>query len=212
MRVSCVWTKQSHGNREQPRREACQHSFAGARLQLLAELVHIPIFGTLIDIGALVSMFACTLACISAGARVLLRMASDGLIHPLFSRAHAVNATPAPAVVLVGILTVLPVAILAARGASGIDIYGWLGSLAVYGFITVYGLAAVALPFYLSRNHHLTRGDIALSIASTLAMVLALAGTLYPIPPAPYNWLPFVYLGYLLLGTTTFALTHRRPA
>ena len=42
-------------------------------------LAHVPILGPLIDIGAFVSMFACTLACITAAARVLLQ---DGPRRP----------------------------------------------------------------------------------------------------------------------------------
>ena len=55
----------------------------------LSALAHIPVFGLLIDIGAFVSMFACTLACITAAARVLLKMAHDGLVHAHLGRAHA---------------------------------------------------------------------------------------------------------------------------
>jgi len=29
-----------------------------------------------------------------------------------------------------------------------------------------------------------------------------MAGTLYPIPAAPYNYLPYIYLAYLALGLT----------
>jgi hypothetical protein len=29
--------------------------------------------------------------------------------------------------------------------------------------------------------------------------VMALAGTLYPVPPAPYSWLPYLYFVYLLI-------------
>jgi len=122
---------------------------------------------------------------------------------------HRTNATPHTAVLLTGLFTALPVALLAARGVNGADIYGWMGSLAVYGFITTYGLAAVALPFYLKRNHYLTSGTLLLSIAATLAMLFALAGTLYPVPASPYNWLPYFYLAYILCGVAWFFLSKR---
>jgi amino acid transporter len=184
-----------------------------APMTVLSGLVHVPVFGILINIGTLISMFAATLACISAAARVLLRMATNGLLPERFAVAHAKNATPAAAVLLVGLLTTLPVAVLAGKGVAGADIYGWLGSLAVYGFITIYALAAIALPFYLRRNHHLTAGTVVLSIVAALAMLLAFVGTLYPVPTeAPYNWLPLVYFAYIGVGAGWFYVVRRRAA
>ena len=49
-----------------------------APMYVLANVGGVPVLGLLIDIGALVSLFAGTLACITAAARVLLRMAHDG--------------------------------------------------------------------------------------------------------------------------------------
>jgi amino acid transporter len=155
-------------------------------------------------------MFACTLACITAAARVLMRMAHNGLAHRRLGTAHKKNATPGSAVIVTGLLTFLPVAVLAGRGVAGTDIYGWMGSLSVYGFITTYGLAAIALPFYLNRNHHLTTGTLFVSVAAVIAMLLALAGTLYPVPAAPYNWLPYVYLIYILCGVAWFVISTRK--
>ena len=180
-----------------------------APLRVLSDLAGVPLLGPLIDFGALVSMFACTLACITAAARVLMRMAHNGLAHRSLGTAHKKNATPGSAILLTGLFTVLPVAVLTLRGVSGTDIYGWMGSLAVYGFLTTYGLAAIALPVYLKRNHHLTTSTFALSIAATLATLLALAGTLYPVPDRPYNWLPYVYLAYILCGMAWFAISTR---
>ena len=87
------------------------------------------VLGLLIDIGALVSLAAGTLACITAAARVLLLMAHNGLIHGSLKATHARNETPSGAIVVTGLATFIPVAILAARGASGFDVYGWMGSL-----------------------------------------------------------------------------------
>ena len=81
-----------------------------------------------------------TLACITAAARVLLLMAHDGLAHDSLRATHVRNKTPSRAVVITGIAALLPVAVLAARGDSGLDVYGWMGSLATYGFIVAYAL------------------------------------------------------------------------
>ena len=181
-----------------------------APMSALASLAGVGGLGIFIDFGALVSMFACVLACLTAAARVMLRMAQDGLTHSSLGTTHHKNATPHAAVLLMGVCVALPVAVLAARGVSGQDIYGWMGSLAVYGFITCYWLAAVALPVYLKRNHHLTSGTLLLAVAAALAMLLALAGTLYPVPASPYNWLPYLYLVYLVCGTAWFYFSKRR--
>jgi amino acid transporter len=177
-----------------------------APFRALSTLAHLPILGPLIDIAAFVSMFACTLACITAAARVLLHMAQDGLLHAHLARTHATNETPHLAVLVTGAVVFLMAAGLAAHGSSGADIYAWTGSLAVYGFITAYGLVAAGLAFFLRHAGELTPAALTLAIAAALAMLLALAGTLYPVPQPPYNWLPYIYLAYLVAGLTWFAL------
>lgn len=163
------------------------------------------LLGTVVDVGAMMSMFACVLACITAASRVLMLMAHRGLAHRRLSETHARNETPHWAVLVTAAATLVPAVALAWRGVSAMDIYGWLGSLATYGFITVYALVCVALPLHLRREarrgtDRLSAGVLLLSVAGTAAMVLALAGTLYPVPPAPYSWLPYMYLGYVVLG------------
>src|SRR5216684_7126613 len=109
-----------------------------APMRVLAGVAGVPVLGLLIDIGALVSLFAGTLACITAAARVLLLMAHNGLTHGSLRATHTRNETPGRAIVVTGIAAVAPVAVLGARGASGLDVYGWMGSLATYGFIVAY--------------------------------------------------------------------------
>ncbi len=183
-----------------------------APLRYLASQVGVPFLGPLIDVGAVVSMFACILACITASARVLMLMAHHGLAHKRLSRTHERNATPGSAVLLIGLLMLVGTAALTLRGVGGADIYAWTGSLATYGFITVYGQVTFALPFYLKVKKDLTAPALLLSVAATAAMVFALIGTLYPVPAAPYNWLPYLYLVYLLIGLVWFAASRRYEA
>jgi amino acid transporter len=181
-----------------------------APMYVLARVGGVPIFGLLIDIGALVSLFAGTLACITAAARVLLLMAHKGLAHDLLRTTHAHNRTPSLAVVITGIAALLPVAVLAGRGASGLDVYGWMGSLATYGFIVAYALVCVALPRYL-RDHGVFRaGAQVLPWLAAMVMALALIGNLYPVPEGPYGKLPYIYLVYLTAGLIWFGVRRRR--
>jgi len=180
-----------------------------APMHVLARIGGIPILGWLIDVGALVSLFAGTLACITAAARVLLRMAHDGLAHDLLRTTHEQNRTPSYAVVITGMAAVLPVAVLAARRASGLDVYGWMGSLATYGFIVAYALVCGALPSYLRQHGSSRKRARLVSGLAAAAMVLALLGNLYPVPEGPYGKLPYIYLAYLAAGLGWFLLRAR---
>lgn len=181
-----------------------------APMYVLAQVGGVPVLGLLIDIGALVSLFAGTLACITAAARVLLRMAHDGLAHPSLGTTHVRNHTPGRAVVITGLAAVLPVAVLAARGASGLDVYGWLGSLATYGFIVAYALVCGALPRYLRQHGTFYAGAQIVPAMAAVAMLLALVGNLYPVPEGPYGKLPYIYLAYLIAGLGWFFVARSR--
>jgi len=170
---------------------------SAAPMSVLAAAAGVARLGVLIDIGAAVSMFACTLACVTAAARVLLMMAHEGLAHSSMRRTHARNATPHMAVLVVGAATMLFPVALALGKYSGETIYDWMGSLATYGFIAVYALVAVALPLHLRAEKKLTWPVVVLSVAAVLAMGMVLEGTLYPVPEAPKNWLPYLFLAYL---------------
>ena len=175
-----------------------------APMHVLAGVAHVPALGVLIDVGAAVSLFAGTLGCITAAARVLLLMAHNGLAHDTFRTTHARNETPTFAILATGLAAVLPVAVLAFRGSSGLDVYGWMGSLATYGFIVTYALVCIALPRYL-RDHGVYRsGAQVIPWLAFLAMLSALIGNLYPVPEGPYGKLPYIYLAYLTAGLLLF--------
>jgi len=180
-----------------------------APMRVLARVAGTPVLGLLIDIGALVSMFAATLGCITAAARVLLLMSYDGLAHDGLRATHRRNETPGRALLVTGIAAVVPVVALAARGASGLDVYGWMGSLATYGFIVAYALVCLALPSYLRAHGKYSVGAHVLSWFACIAMILALIGNIYPVPEGPYGRLPYIYVGYLLAGMLWFFLRRR---
>jgi amino acid transporter len=182
-----------------------------APMHVLASKAAVPMLGIIIDAGAMISMFACALACITAAARILLLMAHNGLVPIKLCRTHHRNDTPHLAVVLTAIVVLVPSLVLSALGFSGTDIYGWLGSFAVYGFITIYGLTCVALPLQLKKQGALSTPLLIIAILGGASMVMALAGTLYPVPDSPYSWLPYLYFVYLLITLIFFfGVRHKR--
>jgi amino acid transporter len=184
-----------------------------APMHVLASQAAVPVLGIIIDAGAMISMFACTLACITAAARILLLMAHNGLVPIHLCKTHRRNETPHLAVLLTAVVVGIPTLILITLGFSGSDIYGWLGSFAVYGFITIYGLTCIALPLQLKRQGALSMTLLVVAILGGLSMVMALAGTLYPVPAPPYSWLPYLYFVYLLITLVFFFRTrHKRNA
>jgi hypothetical protein len=89
-------------------------------------------------------------------------------------------------------------------------VYGWMGSLATYGFIATYALVSIALPRYLRVHGVLGPGARIISWLAFFAMLLALAGNLYPVPEGPYGKLPYIYLVYLAAGLLWFFWNTRR--
>jgi len=181
-----------------------------APMHVLANLSGVPVFGLLIDVGALISLFVGTLGCITAAARVLLLMAHHGLAHHALRSTHVRNETPGRAVMVTGLAALLPVAVLAARGASGLDVYGWLGSLATYGFIVAYALVCAALPRYLRHHGVFQPSAVVIPALACTAMLLALVGNLYPVPEGNYGKLPYIYLVYLAAGLLWFFVRGRK--
>ena len=178
-------------------------------LHVLARKAGVSPLGTAIDIGAFISMIACVLACTTAAARVLLRMAHSGLMPDLFGRTHKRFGTPAAGVILTGLAMFTATAALAVCGVGGTDIYGWLGSVSVFGFLTAYALVAIALPFArktLGQHSHIVT---AISWITVLVMVAGAVGSVLPVPPAPAIWFPYIYLAYMALGMSWFLVRRK---
>ncbi|WP_263357512.1 APC family permease [Acidicapsa ligni] len=184
-------------------------SDSASPLHVLARKAGVSPLGTAIDIGAFVSMFACVLACTTAASRVLLRMSHSGLIPDIFGRTHKKFGTPGAGVVLTSIVMLAVTLGLALRGVAGTDMYGWLGSISVFGFLTAYALVAVALPFAhkaLGQHSHLV---VIVSWITILVMIGAGVGSVYPVPDGAAVWFPYVYLGYMALGMTLFVVRRK---
>jgi amino acid transporter len=174
---------------------------SAAPLHVLAQKAGLPpLVGTLTDLGAVLSFFSCFLACITAAARVLFLMGRHGALHSVLGEAHAENQTPHRAVLVSSVAAFLPAGVMTLLGMDLFTIYGLIGTLATFGFVTSYILVSAAAPLYLRSLGRLTPQALGIAVLAILAMSAALLGNLYPVPEAPYSYLPYIYALLLLMG------------
>ncbi len=189
-----------------------------APLNELANIAGVGFFGILISIGATISFFACTLACINAGARIFFSMGRHGIFHSVVGQVHGRNETPHVAITAAAIVAFLGPASLTLFGVKVLDGYGYFGTIATYGFLVPYILISIAAPVYLHREHQLRVMDVIYSVLGVAFMIIPVLGSvglpgddsLFPVPAAPYNVFPYLFLLYLVVGGGWFVILRLR--
>jgi amino acid transporter len=178
-----------------------------APLAFLAPQTGLGFLGTLINIGALLSFFSCTLACINSTARIIFSMARHGLFHDALGDAHETNKTPHIAVALSALITFLVPAAVFLSGINTFDAQGYFGTLCSFGFLLVYILVSVAAPIYLRAIGQLRKAALFYSVLACGFMLLPLFGTigipgstLFPPPAFPNNLLVWIFVAYMAVG------------
>ncbi|MGB6979729.1 MAG: APC family permease [Candidatus Acidiferrales bacterium] len=180
-----------------------------APFDTIARSLRLPAVGYLSSAGVALSYFGCTLATVNAGARVLFSMARDGLFAPKFGLAHPVNATPHRAIALISVAAIVgPVAMLAA-GVSLWDCVNYGTQLTSFGFVGSYFVVCLALPFYLRRRGTLRARDVAIAGGALVILCAVLAFSVFPAPAAPWRYLPYIFLAFVILGAA-YSMTCRR--
>lgn len=144
------------------------------------------------------SAFACVMASINAGARLLFSMGRYQFIHRSMGLVHAKHQTPHAAIIIAaGLAIIVPVLMF---GQGSMNVYDITGTLSTFGFITAYIMVSIAAPVYLAKQGMLKSRNVVYSIIGIVAMAGAFFGAVYPVPAYPYNILPYIYLAYLVLG------------
>src|SRR5271154_3486778 len=173
--------------------------------------------GVLISIGAMVSFFALALSCMNAGSRVLFTMGRYGIFPTSVGSSHEKNLTPHVAITLfAAIQFLIPTTfILLSYAAVGgwqmvpFDAFNDAGLFGAMGFCGAYVLISLATPFYLKKIGELKAHHIAVAVIALALLVVPIVGTVYPVPPAPMNYFPYIFLAYLVAGVVLISIRSR---
>lgn len=194
------------------RGESGKLSESTSPLHHLAEIAGIAPLGVAIDFGALISMFACVLACTTAAARVLMRMAHGRLLPSAFERTSKKHGTPGAAIALSAGLMLAATLAMEWRTFTGSDMYDLLGSLSVFGFLTAYALVALALPFARRAMGQHSQVVAAVSVLTVVVLVLIAVFDVRSTADALHARIPYIYLAYIVAGIAWYVLRRDRAA
>ena len=171
-----------------------------AALTKLASLNGVHFLGIILNLGVLISFFACTLSCITTASRLVFMMGHQGLLPSNLSKAHKNNQTPHIAILITTILGGIPAVVLSLCHCSLIDIIAWTGTISAYSFISSYIFVSIAAPAYLHKLKNLKRQDILISVLAISMMTLALIGNIDPKATGVSQFLPHMFLVLVIVG------------
>lgn len=153
---------------------------------------------------AMISVFACCLASINAAARLLFSMGKYRFLHRSMGLVHATHRTPHRAILFCGgILALLSVAMLP---AGFLDAFGYSGTVASFGFVVVYFALCIVAPMDLRKSRQMRPMHVIIGAAGAALMLFVVVGSVYPVPPYPYDILPYLFFAYMMIGAVWFAV------
>lgn len=181
-------------------------------LDLLAKAVNLPGLGVLVAVGAAISLFGCVIATMVASSRLAFSLAQEGALPARLGRLSGPHSAPQRAMALcIGLIIVQALALVAAH-AKPLDIYDWMGTFGTFGCITAYALTCIASPIFLRREGQLKVYHVVSSVLALAVLGYVLFASIYPVPAAPMNCLPwlFVLLLAAAIGSSVLLLRQRR--
>jgi amino acid transporter len=187
----------------------------------LAGIVGLGWLAPIIDLGIVASMFACTLACTNAAARIAFAMAHDGMGTNHLTRTHSDHHTPHIAIWVVAVPMLLVPLVLVLAGQDPVATTGWAGTIATFGFMLAYALVAVAAPAFLRREGTANRTAWITGGAAAASMAFVFwvnwlpqvpHNTLFSPLAFPYTILPYVFFGWTAVGLGSYLLLGRQAA
>jgi amino acid transporter len=157
---------------------------------------------TIVYCGAMISVFACTLASVNAASRLLFSMGKYQFLHRSMGFVHDTHRTPHRAVLVCGFLLagvsllMLPVGYLEA--------FGYAGTIASFGFVVVYLALCVVAPLDLKKSGEMRPRHVINGAFGTVLMLFVMIGSVYPVPEYPYDVLPYMFFVYMAVGAAWF--------
>jgi amino acid transporter len=163
---------------------------------------HLPWAAAVVYFAATISAFACTLACLNAGSRMIFSMGRYQFLHTSMGLVHKTHKTPYIALTVCTAVVLLGYAALMPQGfISAFDI---AGTLSTFGFVVVYLGVTLTSSLDVYKAGILKPFHVISSVIGAALMGFVIYSSIFPWPAAPCQYLPQVFIGYIVVGLVWF--------
>ena len=141
---------------------------------------------------------------------MLMRMAHSGILPARLELTNPRHKTPAAAILLSATFMLLGTAAMSVAGFTGSEMYDLAGSLAVFGFLTVYALVSLALPFARNAVGQHSWAVAAVSVFTALVMLMVAVFDIRSATDPVHARIPYIFIAYIAAGLGWYGLRRRR--
>ena len=117
---------------------------SAAPLNDLAKGAGVSFLRYVIDLGIAIGFIAVTVAALTAVSRILFNMSREGLVPRALGEVDETHRVPKTTLLVVGVFVTVTVVVSQIAGLTPVDILGYYGSIATYGFIVAYLVVSLA--------------------------------------------------------------------
>ena len=182
----------------------------GAPLNTLADEAGVHLLGYLVDVGAVASFFACITGSLNAASRLLHAMGTHGLLPQIVGGAHPEHRTPHFAIVALSVLAGAIGVIATLAGWGPVEILALAGTIGTYGYMFAYLLVSVGAGLFLARRGEPFLTALIVGALAAAGMLYVLYRSVWPVPAAPYNVLPWVFLALMGAAAAWYVVIRSR--
>jgi amino acid transporter len=158
---------------------------------------------SLLDLGAVLSALGAGLGGVTVAARMMFAFGRDGLAARRLSGVSAATGVPQRALAVEMLFGLALLTAFRLAGTSALNVFFYLATIGVLSLLVMYVLTNVAAARHLGRR---SLWQVAAPAGGVFIAGFVLYHNVWPVPAAPYEFFPYLVLGWLAAGLIATAV------
>jgi amino acid transporter len=158
---------------------------------------------SLLNLGAMLSALGAGLGGVTVAARMMFAFGRDGLAARGLSGVSAATGVPRRALMVEMLIGLALLTAFRLAGSAALDVFFYLATIGTLSLLVMYVLTNVAAARHLGRR---SPWQVLPPAGGVLIAGFVLYHNVWPVPPPPYAYFPYVVLGWLAAGLAVTAL------